>query len=80
VQIQSDRITKTSYAESCLLNLKNRNWMKQSSFAPLLNKFGHTRAKYGSVIVKKTGDGELGIHVVPWLGEHRRGNHGSSEI
>jgi hypothetical protein len=68
VQIQSDRITKTSYAESFLLNLKNRNWMRRSNFAPFLNKFGHTRAKYGGVIVKKTErDGELGIHVVPWL-------------
>ncbi len=68
VQIQSDRVTKTSYAESFLLNLKNRNWMKQSNFGPFLNKFGHTRAKCGGVMVKKTErDGELGIHVVPWL-------------
>jgi hypothetical protein len=54
VQIQSDRITKTSYAESFLLNLKNRNWMKQSSFAPFLNRLGQTRCKYGGVMVKKT--------------------------
>lgn len=47
VQIQSDRITKTSYAETFILNLKNRNWVKQSAFAPFLNRFGQTRCKYG---------------------------------
>ncbi|MCK1475059.1 hypothetical protein IVB27_09660 [Bradyrhizobium sp. 197] len=68
VQIQGDRITKTSYAETFLLNLKSRNWMKLAGFAGFLNKMGATRAKYGSVLVKKTErDGELGIHVVAWL-------------
>ena len=42
--------------------------MKQSSFALFLNKFGHTRAKYGGVMVKVTESvGEFGIQVVPWL-------------
>lgn len=68
VQIQSDRITKTSYAETFLLNLKSRNWMKLAGFAQFLNRMGATRAKYGGVLVKKTeADGELGIHVVAWL-------------
>ena len=43
VQIQSDRTTKTSYAESFLLNLKNRNWMQEGAFAPFLNRMGQTR-------------------------------------
>jgi hypothetical protein len=68
VQIQSDHITKTSYAETFLLNLKSRNWMKLSGFATFLNRMGATRAKYGGVLVKKTEqDGQLGIHVVAWL-------------
>jgi hypothetical protein len=68
VQIQSDRITKTSYAETFLLNLKSRNWMKLAGFATFLNRMGATRCKYGGVLVKKTeGNGELGIHVVAWL-------------
>jgi hypothetical protein len=68
VQIQSDRTTKTSYVESFLLNLKNRNWMQDSGFARFLNKFGQTRAKYGGVLVMRTeNDDGLKIHVVPWL-------------
>jgi hypothetical protein len=68
VQIQSDRITKTSYAETFLLNLKSRNWMKLSGFATFLNRMGATRAKYGGVLVKKTEpDGNLRIDVVAWL-------------
>lgn len=45
VQIQADRTTKTSYTESFLLNLKNRNWMRETYFAPFLNPMGQTRAK-----------------------------------
>jgi hypothetical protein len=45
VQIQSDRITKTSYAETFLLNLKSRNWMKLAGFATFLNRMGATRAQ-----------------------------------
>jgi hypothetical protein len=68
VKIESDRVTKTSYAESFLLNLKNRNWMEQPSFAEFLNRFGQTRCKYGGVMVKKTEvDGELQLHVMSWL-------------
>ncbi len=68
VHIESERNTKTSYAESFLLNLKSRNWMKLAGFAQFLNRMGATRAKYGGVLVKKTErDGELGIHVVAWL-------------
>ena len=68
VQIQSDRITKTSYAETFLLNLKSRNWMKLAGFATFLNRMGATRAKYGGVLVKKVEQaGELCIHVVAWL-------------
>ena len=57
-----------AYVESFLLTLKNRNWMKQSAFAVFLNRMGHTRAKYGGVLVKKTEqNGELGLHIMQWL-------------
>ena len=39
-QIQSDRITKTSYAETFLLNLKSRNWMKTVGFATFRKLLG----------------------------------------
>lgn len=54
--------------EAFLLTLKNRNWMKQSNLAVFLNRMGHTRAKYGGVLVKKTEQGgELGLHIMQWL-------------
>ncbi|MDO8398824.1 MAG: hypothetical protein Q7T45_13480 [Bradyrhizobium sp.] len=53
-KIESERITKTSYAETFLLNLESRNWMKLAGFAQFLNRMGQTRAKYGGVLVKKT--------------------------
>jgi hypothetical protein len=53
VQIQSERITKTSYAETFLLNLKSRNWMKLAGFATFLNRMGAIRAKCGGVLVKR---------------------------
>ena len=54
--------------EAFLLTLKNRNWMKQSNLATFLNRMGHTRAKYGGVLVKKTEQGgELGLHIMQWL-------------
>jgi hypothetical protein len=64
VKIESER---GAYAQSFLLTLKNRNWMKESGFPSFLNKMGHTRAKYGGVLVKKTEhDGELDLHVLRW--------------
>ncbi|MBS4082922.1 MAG: hypothetical protein KGZ73_05175 [Rhizobiales bacterium] len=55
------------YAQSFLLNLKNRNWMRFAMFGVFLNKMTHTRAKYGGVLVKKVeSDDELSLHVVPW--------------
>jgi hypothetical protein len=66
VKIVSDKAG--AYVESFLLSLKNRNWMKQSNFAVFLNRMGHTRAKYGGVLVKKTEHGgELGLHIMQWL-------------
>lgn len=68
VQIEAACVTKTSYAESFLLNLKNRNWMKQTRFGVFLNRMGSTRAKTGGVLVKKVEhDGELSLHVMQWL-------------
>ena len=61
VQIQSDRTTKTSYAESFLLNLKNRNWMKREPLRSIPeHASAQTRAKYGGVLVKRVeSDGKL---------------------
>jgi hypothetical protein len=53
VQIESTR-PGNGYAASFVLNLKNCNWTKDTSFARFLNEMGHTRAKYGGVLVKKT--------------------------
>jgi len=67
VHIESDRIGAKGYAASFILNLKNRNWMKQSGFAKFLNEMGQTRAKYGGVLVKKIEQGgELRLHVMAW--------------
>jgi hypothetical protein len=56
-----------NYAQSFLLTLFNRNWIKKADFASFLNRMGHTRAKYGGVLVMKTEHGdELKLHVVPW--------------
>jgi hypothetical protein len=50
-----------------VLNLKNRNWMKDANFARFLNEMGQTRAKYGGVLVKKTEqDKELRLTVMAW--------------
>jgi hypothetical protein len=41
--------------------------MKHSNFAAFLNRFGHVRAKYGGVLVKKAEqNGELRLHVMQW--------------
>jgi hypothetical protein len=65
VQVESD--VSDDYVRSFLFAKENRNWMRDSGFAKLLNKMGKTRAKFGGVLVKKTEhNGELEIHVVPW--------------
>jgi hypothetical protein len=65
VKIESE--DTDGYTTSFLLNLKNRNWMKQSNFPAFLNRFGFTRSKFGGVLVKKIEkDGELKLHVMQW--------------
>lgn len=65
VQIESERIGQKAYAASFILNLKNRNWMKQSGFDKFLNEMGQTRPKYGGVLVKKIEQNdELRLHVM----------------
>lgn len=67
VQIDSVRTTEKSATAAFILNLKNRNWMRESGFAPFLNNFGHTRCKYGGVMVKKSEQSaELRLDVVSW--------------
>lgn len=67
-RVESDRATTKGYVASFLLNLKNRNWMKETRFGVFLNRMTQTRCKYGGVIVKKIEhDGELGLHVMQWL-------------
>src|ERR1700759_841536 len=51
VKIESDGVGDESYTTSFLLDLKNRNWMKQSNFPAFLNRMGFTRSKYGGVLV-----------------------------
>jgi hypothetical protein len=53
VLIEADDVG--AYAQSFILNLKNRKWMKASNFAVLLNAMGQARAKYGHVVIKKVG-------------------------
>jgi hypothetical protein len=43
VQVSSE--SADGYAQSFILSLKNRNWMKHANFAAFLNRFGHVRAK-----------------------------------
>jgi hypothetical protein len=65
VQVTSE--ATDGYAQSFILSLKNRNWMKHSNYAAFLNRFGQVRAKYGGVLVKKTEqNGELRLHVMQW--------------
>src|SRR5947209_9021621 len=65
VKIESE--DTDGYTTSFLLNLKNRNWMKQSGFPAFLNRMGFTRSKFGGVLVKKIEkDGELKLHVMQW--------------
>jgi hypothetical protein len=66
VQIESTR-PGNGYAASFVLNLKNRNWTKDTSFARFLNQMGQPRAKYGGVLVKKTEQGsELRLTGMAW--------------
>jgi hypothetical protein len=65
IQVQSEK--PGAGTEAFLLSLKNRNWMEQSRFGVFLNKFSHTRTKYGGVLVKKTEkNGELTLDVMQW--------------
>jgi hypothetical protein len=53
VHIQSDRAGSEAYTQSFLLSLKNPNWMKDANLAGFLKQMGHTRAKYGHLLIKK---------------------------
>jgi hypothetical protein len=67
VKIESERADKDAYTTSFLLDLRNRNWMKQSNFPTFLNRMGFTRSKFGGVLIKKIEKGnELSVHVMQW--------------
>ena len=52
---------------SMLLNHEIYKWMKETNLSKTLNEFGHTRAKYGGALLKKTKkDGKLKLEIVPW--------------
>jgi len=52
---------------SMLLRRKVSNWMNETKFGVLLNKFTRTRAKYGGVIVKKVvKNGKVELRVPAW--------------
>ncbi|MGB1039030.1 MAG: hypothetical protein ACPGYY_10320 [Bacteroidia bacterium] len=50
IQIVADE--QQDYDRSFLLRHEVRKWMKEAKLAKKLNKMGHTRAKYGGVLVK----------------------------
>jgi len=65
IKIESE--TSDDYVRSFLLTKENQVWMKEANFGKFLNDLGHTRAKYGGVVIKKTEhDGKLQLDVVPW--------------
>lgn len=65
VKVSSDNPSER--VRSMIMNKEIYNWMKETDFARTLNKAGHTRAKYGGVLLKKTEKkGKLNIDVVEW--------------
>jgi hypothetical protein len=65
IKIESE--TSDDYVRSFLLTKENQVWMKEVNFGKFLNDLGHTRSKYGGVVIKKTEhDGKLQLDVVPW--------------
>lgn len=55
------------YVKSMLFSKEMKNWMKRVNFAKTLNDFGHTRAKYGGVLIKRVKrNGELHIQIPEW--------------
>jgi len=65
IRIESEY--STGYARSFLLSKENQVWMKEVMMGKILNLLGHTRAKYGGVLVKKTEHNDkLELHIVPW--------------
>jgi hypothetical protein len=53
--------------QNMIINRELFKYLKESNFSLLLNKMGHTRPKYGGVIVKKYMEkGKLDIDVVEW--------------
>lgn len=55
------------YIKSMLFSKEMQSWMKRVNFAKTLNDFGHTRAKYGGVLIKRVvRNGELHIQIPEW--------------
>lgn len=55
------------YVKSMLFGKEMQRWMKAVNFAKTLNDFGHTRAKYGGVLIKRVvRNGELYIQIPEW--------------
>jgi hypothetical protein len=54
------------FVQAMLLNSELYKWMKEADFSKTLNEMGHTRPKYGGLLVKKTEDDDLDISVVAW--------------
>jgi hypothetical protein len=64
IRVEADK--PKFYVQAMLLNSELYKWMKESNFSLTLNNMGHTRPKYGGVLVKKTEEDGLKIEVVDW--------------
>ena len=65
IKVSSDN--PSDRVRSLIMNKEIYNWMKEVDMSRILNKAGHTRAKYGGVLLKKTEKGgKLEIDVVEW--------------
>lgn len=62
-----DDISTDGFVRSMLLKRKAQNWMTETKFGVLLNKWTRTRAKYGGVILKKVvKNGKVELRVPQW--------------
>lgn len=70
LDIKDVKVTSDDPADrvrSLIFNKEIYNWMKDVNFGKTLNKSGHTRAKYGGVLIKKVmNNGNIDVQVVEW--------------
>lgn len=65
IQVYSDN--PQHRVHSMIFNKEIKEWMRETFFSKTLNTIGHTRAKYGGVLIKKIiKNGKLFIEVPEW--------------